>query len=301
MPGFSTTLTVNSLFWFTSLEPNEQGVTRRIQEDLMPYLDTIGLHYRAYEPRTADQLLRQLNQIAKEASGGRRPILHFDMHGDLLRGVELAASGEFVSWPDLVASLRKINVATGNNLCVVSGACYSMNAVWQVTLSEPCPFFILIAPGNEVSSGVLEDKIPAFYKTAFESLEIVAAHEKHLAPNLALHHCERMLAHKLADYVRNSCVGRNGNERREQLLTKAVTAGLANNRHGRRRIRHAAKAWTRPNRSMVERFARGFASTYLMGKPMGFDIGDVMNLVQIEGRPRPSDAASRSGVSQGIF
>jgi hypothetical protein len=214
-----------------------------------------------------------------------------------MRGVKLAASGEFVSWPDLVASLRKINVATGNNLCVVSGACFSMNAVWKVTLSEACPFFILIAPGNEVSSGFLEDKTLAFYKSAFEDLEIVAAHEKHLAPNLALHHCERMLAFRLADYVRDSCIGANGKMRREQLLTNAITVGLANNRHDRRRIRQAAKAWTRPNQAMVDRFARRFASTYLMGKPMGFDIGDVMNLVQMEWPPCPSDATHRSGVS----
>lgn len=205
------------------------------------------------------------------------------MHGDLSRGVRLAASGEFLSWPDLVAGLRKINVATGNNLCVVSGACFSMNAVWEVTLSEPCPFFILIAPGKEVSSGFLEDRTPAFYKAAFESLEIVAAHEKHLAPNLALHHCERMLAYGLANYVRNFCIGANGSRRREQVLTKAITAGLANNRQDRRRIRRAAKTWTRPNPAMVDRFTRRFASTYLMGKPMGFDIGDVMNLVQMEG------------------
>ncbi len=116
------------------------------------------------------------------ASSGLRPILHFDMHGDLTQGIKVAASGEFVSWPRLVDSLRAINVATENNLCVVSGACFSMNVVWEVTLSKPCPFFILIAPGEEVSSGFLEDKTREFYKSVFDDLEIVAAHEAHFAP-----------------------------------------------------------------------------------------------------------------------
>lgn len=280
MSGFSSVLTVNSLFWFTSLEANEQGVTRRIQEDLIPYLDGIGLHHWTYEPRTANQFLGILNQIAREATTGRRPLLHFDMHGDGTHGIKLAGSGEFVSWPLLVASLREINVATGNNLCVVSGACYSLNAVWQVTLLEACPFFILIAPGEEVSSGFLEDNTVAFYKSVFAGLEIVAAYERHLAPHLSLHHCERMLAYTLASYVQDFCIGKRGNERREELITKAVWAGLAHNRHALRRIRREAKTWTRPNPAIVKRFAEGHASTFLMGKPLGFDIADVMKIVK---------------------
>jgi hypothetical protein len=282
MPQFSSTLTVNSLFWFTSLEPNELGVTRRILEDLTQYLGEIGLRHKIFLPQTADELSGILNRIAREADAGLKPILHFDTHGDMTRGIRLSGSGEFVSWSDLVASLRAINVATGNNLCVVSTACFSMNAAWQITLSEPCPFFILIAPENEVSSGFLEDNMLAFYKSAFEGLEIVAAHEKHLAPRLALHHCERMLAYFLSDYFRDFCIGKGGKVRREQLLTKAVYVGLARNRHERRRIRQAAKGWTRPSQAVVERFTKGFASTFLMGKPLGFDINDVMMLVNGE-------------------
>jgi len=255
MPGFSSTLTVNSLLWFTSLEPTQQGLTLRIQEDLMPYLDSIGLRHQTCEPQTADQLLEMLNQIARKAGAGLRPVLHFDTHGNVTHGIKLDASGEFVLWPDLVVSLRAINVATGNNLCVVSEACFSMEAARQVTLSEPCPFFILIAPQNEVSSGFLEDNTLAFYKSLFEGLEVVEAHARHLAPNLALFHCERMLIYTLAYYVRDYCIGKLGNERREELLTKAVAANLAHNRSDRRRIRREAKVWTRPSQAMVERFA----------------------------------------------
>jgi hypothetical protein len=124
MSGFCSTLTVNSLFWFTSLGSTQQGVTRRIQEDLMPYLDSTGLSHQTCEPQTADQLREMLNQIARKATAGLRPVLHFDTHGDMTHGVKLDASGEFVSWPDLVVSLRAINAATGNNLFVISGACF---------------------------------------------------------------------------------------------------------------------------------------------------------------------------------
>jgi hypothetical protein len=91
MPGFSSTLTVNSLFWFTSLELTQQGVTRRIHEDLMPYLDRIGCSHQTHKPETADQLREMLNKIARKAAAGLRPILHFDTHGDMTHGIKLDA------------------------------------------------------------------------------------------------------------------------------------------------------------------------------------------------------------------
>lgn len=280
MPGFSTTLAVNSLFWITSLRPTEHGVTRRIQEDLLPYLDSIGLHHHTFQPQTATELLAILSDIAQQANVGLRPILHFDTHGDLAQGLRLAASGEFISWSVLIFHLRAINVATGNNLCVVSGACFSLNAVWEINLSEACPFFILIASGKEVSAGFLADKTFAFYKSAFEGLEIVAAHERHLAPHLSLHHCERVLAYDIANYIRDSCTGKGRRIRREELMTRAVTARIAQNRQARRKVRQGAKKWTRPNQAMVDRYVNGVVSKFLMGKPPGFDINDVMRLVK---------------------
>ncbi len=91
-----------------------------------------------------------------------------------------------------------------------------------------------------------------------------------------------MLAYWLADYVRDNCIGKGRKERGEGLLTQAVESGLVHNRHDRRKIRSAAKAWTRPSQAMVERYANGHASTFLMGKPLGFDIADIMKLVEIE-------------------
>jgi hypothetical protein len=269
-------------------------VTRRIHEDLMPYLDRIGCTHQTYELQTADQLRKMLNQIAQKAAAGLRPVLHFDMHGDITHGIKLDATGEFVSWLDLVVSLRAISVATRNNLCVISGACFSMKAARQVTLSEPCPFFILIAPRNEVLSGFLEDHTVAFYKSLFDKEQTVEAHTRHLAPALELFHCEGMLAHVLAYYVVDYCTGQAGKKRREQLLTKAVEADDVHNRSDRRRIRRGAKVWTWPTQAMIERFANGFAHKFLMGKPLGFDIDDVTKLTEnvLDRRNRTSSATS---------
>lgn len=283
MPKFSSTLVVNSLFWFTSLGPNEQGVTQRIQEDLRPYLDQEGLQCKIFEPRTAKELLAALGTLAEEAKKGLRPIIHFDMHGNLTCGISLTASGEFVPWSQLVAHLRAINVATDNNLLVVSGACFSMEAARRhITLSEACPFFILIAPVREVSSGFLEDNTVPFYRCLIEGGEVVAAHEQRLSEKIELHHSERFLAFLIANYIRDYCIGKGGRKRREQLLTKATGAGLVRNRYDLRKVRKAVKAFTRPDQGMANRFTK-FASTFLIGKAPGFDIDDVMKLVKLNG------------------
>jgi hypothetical protein len=216
------------------------------------------------------------------AHSGLRPIVHLDTHGNAENGIKIIASGEYVLWPDLVDRFRKINIATGNNLCVISGACYSMNAVWQVKLSEPCPFFMLIAPEYEVSSGFLEDKIFRFYSSAFDSLEIFAAYTENLAPTLSLHHSERMLAHSLKKYIKDYCIGKRGEARREELLTKVIAAGKAANRHEMRKRRSEIKNFTRPRQEMIVRFAKGQASIYLMGKPFKLDISVLMDLVKSE-------------------
>lgn len=206
--------------------------------------------------------------------------MHLDTHGNAENGIKITASGEYVLWPDLVDRFRKINIATGNNLCVISGACYSMNAVWQIKLSDPCPFFMLIAPEYEVSSGFLEEKIFRFYSSAFDSLEIFAAYTENLAPTLSLHHSERMLAHSLKKYIKDYCIGKRGEARREELLTKVIAAGKAANRHEVRKRRSEIKNFTRPSQEMIVRFAKGQASTYLMGKPFNLDISLLMDLVK---------------------
>jgi hypothetical protein len=63
-------------------------------------------------------------------------------------------------------------------------------------------------------------------------------------------------------------------------MTKAVKAGMAFNRKARRIIRQGAKEWTRPNQAMVDRYFDGVGSKFLMGKPPGFDMEDVMRLVK---------------------
>src|ERR1035437_3379246 len=129
MLKLSSVATVNSIFWITSLRPNERGTTQRVHDDLLPYLNSIGLPLQEFNPQSASELLAMLDALARAATSGTRPIIHFDTHGNATHGIWGAASGEFVSWIHLIDKMRAINIATQNNLCVVSAACFSLNAI----------------------------------------------------------------------------------------------------------------------------------------------------------------------------
>ena len=162
MLHLSSVININSLIWITSLEPNETGTMNRVHDDLQPYLLSIGLPFHAVGPRSGSELLACLDAIAKRAKDGLRPIIHFDTHGSRKDGLYIAASREFVSWQKLVEKLRAINVETGNNLCVVSAACFGMHAIMETNIGNAAPFFALIAPENTVTFGFVEQRTVPF-------------------------------------------------------------------------------------------------------------------------------------------
>ena len=153
-----------------------------------------------------------------------------------------------MSWANLIEKLRAINIATRNNLCVVSAACFSLNAIRPLKISAPCPFLLLIAPEQEVSFGFIEDKTVTFYQKLFSGFDVLTAFQETLSPDLKLFH-SRMLAISLTRYIRDSCIGKGGERRREALLTKALSGGLPNNRHNKKMIRQPPRQWSRRRRN----------------------------------------------------
>jgi hypothetical protein len=175
-----------------------------------------------------------------------------------------------------VNSLRPINIATKNNLCVVSAACCSWGAIKKITVTKPSPFFILVAPEEPVTFGFIEDNTSRFYEKVFRELDIVSAYQEYFAPELNIFHCEKVLAVALTRYVLNNCTGKGGKDRRENLMTQYFSeTGLPNTRHNRRMIRKTTKATTRPSQKLIDRYV----NTFLIGKRIDFGIDKLMTLV----------------------
>lgn len=297
---FSSVARVNSLFWITSLRESERGVTRRVLEDLEPYCAGIQMPFRCYEPSSAGELLAALDDIGAGAeSSGVLPMVHFDMHGSTENGLWIESGNENVTWPVVADKLRRINLATGNNLCVVSAACFSFHVVRQIDLDLAAPFFILLAPPGEIAAGTLEDGTLGFYREMFDGLNILEAHRIWFQGHLDVFHCERMLAIILARYIDMACIGKHAERRKEQLLTMAFASGVANNRQNRRKLRKLAERQIEPKEDLIERFLERF----LIGKSPSFSIADLKKFVsdaRAAGIP-PGKGPYSEPTSEGLF
>jgi hypothetical protein len=270
-------LSVNSVVWIHSLREDEKGFTDRAIDSLRPFLMVKKVGFQAFDPQTAADLQNYLKQIAQQAATSLRPIIHLDTHGSAVAGIHIAASKQNVSWMQLVEWLRPINIATGNNLVVVSAACSGMHIYKEISVERECPFFIMIAPTEVVSFGFIENKGVKFYEDVFTNFDIVDAYNKFLKEKLTLFHCERVLFVALGRYIRHNCLGAGGNARRERLLTEAIVErALPNNRETRGSIRKQIKKMVQPTQALVDRYVKSF----LIGKKVVFSLADIMREVR---------------------
>ncbi len=209
MPTFTSQGAVNSVLWFTSLRPEEQGVTRRILDDLLAYLSSIGVHHQVFEVGSAASSLPPSTRWPPKLPGKLQPILHFDMHGSVENGFSVAATGETISWDDVAIRLSAVNSALGNNLFVVS--CAAIAALGpEARLAQPLSLLRPDAPERLVTAGFLEEALVPFYRAVFDRGDFVAACRSHLSPGFVLYHSERLLLLALVKYVRRHCIGRGG-------------------------------------------------------------------------------------------
>ena len=285
---FTPRLSVNSLFWLTSLREDEKGVTRRVWEDLPGVFAVEGLPAEMIEITSAIELHSALTELVRLANLGAKPMIHFDCHGSLERGLWLAASDEYMSWSELISLLRDINQACGNNLCVVSACCFSFEAVRFVDIHLTAPFGILIAPEGEVNAGFLEENMVAFYREMLALGDITSAMETRLKASFRMFHSEKMLAHVLTKYIDQGGMGRRLRERREALMKMAVPEEVELTKQTMAELRHLRDNMTKPTEDLIKRFIPGF----LAGKAPAFTVK------QLEDEVRKARAA---GIPPGQF
>ena len=273
---FTQRLGINSLFWLTSLRDDEKGVTRRVWEDLLGVFAVEGLPAEMVEITSAIELHAALTEIARLANLGAKPMIHFDCHGSLERGLWIAASDEYVSWSELISLLRDINKACGNNLCVVSACCFSFEAVRFVDIHLTAPFGILIAPEGEVNAGFLEENMVAFYREIFALRDISSAVEARLKANFRTFHSERMLAYVLIKYIDQGGMGRRLQERREALMKMAVPKDIELTKQTMAELRQLRDNMTKPTEELIERFI----PVFLAGKAPAFTVKQLVDEVR---------------------
>jgi hypothetical protein len=269
-------LTFNSVFWLTSPRPSETRVVDDIIQDVSIIAASKNIPFQSYVVPNGAALIGALAEIEDAARRGCRPLIYLDMHGSPTAGVEIAASGETVPWDDVVRALRKINRETGNNLLVVAAVCYGLHAIKESIITDLTPFFVLIAPEETITFGDLMDRIHPFFQDLLRDLDVVKAFNEELFPKMKMFHCMRAFTVGMAKYIARSCVGKGSRERREQLLTEVIKSGYPNTPEGLRSARKAIQEGIKPSQQMLDRFA----STFLGGKPLGYDLDTLMRLIE---------------------
>jgi hypothetical protein len=218
--------TINAVVWITSLtKPKERQSTQQVLTFLEPLLQAKKIPFLKFEPQTAADLFAFLTSLENQAQAGLRPIIHLDTHGDARDGLFIAASEEFIAWPELENRLRPINVAAKNNVCLVSAACESLQIIMTLDFAAPTPFFIMLAPQHTVTFGFIETNVFNFYEDLFAFHDVLAAHERHLAPELQQFHSHRLVLKSLSGYLREGCVGRGRRKRVRRLMRETLGVG----------------------------------------------------------------------------
>lgn len=283
---------VNAVIWISSLGPSEQGVTTRILEDLEPFIKAVGANFMRFDPANADELLEILGEIAWAAKFRRlRPIIHIDMHGSKENGLWVAASGEFVSWPELVGKFRNINAETDNNLCLVSLACFGFEIARYCRILELTPFYVMIAPEKEILAGEIERSAMMFYECVFRKENFVEAYDVAFGESVKLFHCERMLYVTAAGYIRDNCQGAGAQRRVEYLVTQARAEGAIRNRSQLRLARKLIRDGIRPSPALLSKWVKIF----LGGRKVSFTLTQMLDHIERERRWQAS--RRRSGTA----
>lgn len=273
----NTEFVCNAIVLISSAAEGEEGVPRRISEDLTGLAHQSGKFlFQHVAVDTHEQFCARVHELEVAASKGLRPILHLDMHGDLERGLQLGESKEFVAWLPLVEMLRQVNIASGGNLLVILTACHGIRAIMPVSLEKPTPFFALIAPKKEISIWQIEAGIFPFFRSLMgeENLDDALGH---LGDQFQYFHSEKMLVVSVAKYIMLHCRGRGGRERRERLLTEVLAnPKIQNNRQNRRRYRREIKDFLKPNQELLDKYANRF----LIGRRCSVTIADIERELQ---------------------
>jgi hypothetical protein len=123
---------------------------------------------------TKKRLFELLAEIKRDALGGYIfPWIHIEGHGNP-KGLSVGRGADktIIKWEDLGQELRKINIATKNNLMVAAATCHGSNLFKGIRVADRAPFFGFIAPIAEITEQEVEEGFLTFYERILRSEQI---------------------------------------------------------------------------------------------------------------------------------
>jgi len=263
---------INVLYLITSPRRGEEGVARRLVESISDVSNSGGhFNFTSGKIYTAEGFFQLLDEVYQGIKNGIRPMLHFDMHGSQVNGLEIGPSGEFIDWETVIECLRFLNIELKNELVVVITACHGLFTILPINLEKEAPFLCLIAPEGEITVGAIEDAIPKFYQELFQSGSLVNACRK-LGGAFNYFHSAEFLFKILIRYFKEKCKGVGGRKRKEELLTMVMQTSLGDFPENLSIYRAQVKQYLTPSQDILDRYT----SRFLMGKAAEIKVDDLL-------------------------
>jgi len=156
----------NVIFIIQSLEPSERPTGDEISQQIK-----LACFKRGLEPidelinvASRDEFFEVIHRITESIKHGVHPYIHFEMHGSFEGGLSLS-NEEHISWRDLKEPIRKMNIASGNNLYVSLATCHGANFLdmYKGEFDKPCPFYGYIGATEEVNAIDFEVSFTSFF------------------------------------------------------------------------------------------------------------------------------------------
>ncbi|WP_199479386.1 hypothetical protein [Vibrio harveyi] len=85
-----------------------------------------------------------------------------------------------------------------------------------------------------------------------------------------------MLVIVLGKYILQKCKGRTKNERKERLITEAITGGIEPTKENLKELRKLIKEHMSPDQELLDRYVQ----TFLIGKALNITMDDILDLVE---------------------
>ena len=117
------------------------------------------------EVTAKDELLAVLDSAITNAGDLQQGlVIHFEMHGSAALDGLVTASGELVSWAELVEKFRTLNIATQNGLYLTMATCYGRHLFEAVEPALKSPYRGYISASQAVTVQEVMDSFADVYE-----------------------------------------------------------------------------------------------------------------------------------------
>jgi hypothetical protein len=155
----------NAIYVIESLPSGETATGTQLYDDIIRRWTMKISYLKSFlvTVSTKQEFLAALDVICAgtTASPQLSPYIHFEIHGNK-EGFVLR-SGEPVTWEELAAALRAINIRLKNNLFISLATCYGAYIASGILPSQPAPFFGLIGSAEKLDEGDIMQSFQTFF------------------------------------------------------------------------------------------------------------------------------------------